>query len=183
MEAPHRLQQRRESIAVPLVEQRGEFVECVCRELFEFVGLHVVLPLNGLAVGSFARTEGPRQPGGRTRQRGRAERRGDVSGRASGLLLARSEAADEPRRVRGLHDGADEESERPAKSDRGRSPHAEGADTVDCGRGSLAMGHKIGQFSSRDWPPASIEKLMTGLLAALPIGQEIGRRSDPGAIF
>ena len=40
--AAHRLEQRGEALAVSLVEERGESVECVCRERLELVGGHDV---------------------------------------------------------------------------------------------------------------------------------------------
>jgi len=42
MEAAHRPEQSGEAFTVSLVEERGEFVECLCRERLELVGGHHV---------------------------------------------------------------------------------------------------------------------------------------------
>ena len=82
-----------------LPEERGESVERVGRDCLEFVGVHDV---SSIRTGCPWFLQKPRNPTARledTPREGRAERRDVLTGRASGLLLARSEAAGERRGV------------------------------------------------------------------------------------
>ena len=98
MEAAHRFEQRGEPIAVPRVEERGKSVERVGRDGLEFVGLHDV---SSIRTGCPRFLRDQRNPTARLEDtpRGRVERRGILTGRASRLLLAGSEAAGECRGV------------------------------------------------------------------------------------
>ena len=83
VEPSHRLQEGGELVALPGIEQRGEAVERIGRELLEIVGIHVVSSVRTAVRGSFT-TKGTRQSVRRT-QRATSQRGGRPAGRDSVL--------------------------------------------------------------------------------------------------